>query len=834
MTPTDEQLDAVDKSRLGDLVVEAGAGTGKTSTLALIAKAHPQRRMHYCAFNKALRWDQPVATPSGWTMIDKLVVGDEVFGPDGRTHAVTKVYDNGVRPMNLVVFSDGTEVVADDEHLWEIDRSHTGNTTYVMTETVTTADIARHLALGRRVRVPQASALSISDRPLPVDPWLLGALLGDGSTVHRRVWMCTADPWVFYEVCRTVPAGCSVSLVGNGDRSAPTFSVTGTESGVNPLLLALRDLGVTGQTNASKRVPPEYLWASEPQRLALLQGLMDTDGCVGAQSVTPIFATTSAGLADDVVHLAQSLGGTASKRLMRPATDRWKAAYQVTVRLPAGVVPFRFPGKADRVKPRTHDRLLRRRIVSVTPVAADRAVCISIDSPDHLYLTAGMIPTHNSIADEAGRKMPSNVKASTVHSLAYRAVGYQYRGRMNQPRMSSTTIAQILGTQALTLRVGTVGEKRMSPGWCASQVMKAIEAWCMTGDPEPTERHFEYVEGIDLPTEDGRRTFGNNREVAAELAKFLPDAWDDLVNPSGTLPFKHSHYLKMWERGEPRIAADVILLDEAQDSNGVILSIIAQQDGAQVIMVGDENQAIYGWNGAIDAMNRSGIDNRARLTQSFRFGPAVADVANEYLGLLDTDLRLTGWSERRSTVETVPNPDCILTRTNIGGVRELFAHLALGERVTIVGGAADVKAFARAADQLSNDGYTSHPELACFSSWEEAQAYADLDPAGSEIALMVKLVDEFGAKTIISALEQQTPERSADLVISTAHKAKGREWDRVRLADDFPDVIDPERAVPAEEIRLQYVAATRAQWTLDVDTIPLFNPEAADQRSMMW
>lgn len=216
------------------------------------------------------------------------------------------------------------------------------------------------------------------------------------------------------------------------------------------------------------------------------------------------------------------------------------------------------------------------------------------------------------------------------------------------------------------------------------------------------------------------------------------------------------------------------------------------------------------------------------LTQSFRFGPAIAAVANRILGEIDgADLRIVGTPEVPSAVGPTANPDAVLTRTNATAVQTVLNGQREGRRVHLVGGGGEVLAFAEAAGSLMAGDSTWHPELACFSSWGEVQEYVEQDPQGSELALLVKLVDDFGVETIRGALRHMAPEAEADLVVSTAHKAKGCEWDTVQLADDFPDprqsfeaLVDPTLAAP--ELRLLYVAVTRARLLLDVSQVEMF------------
>jgi hypothetical protein len=217
------------------------------------------------------------------------------------------------------------------------------------------------------------------------------------------------------------------------------------------------------------------------------------------------------------------------------------------------------------------------------------------------------------------------------------------------------------------------------------------------------------------------------------------------------------------------------------------------------------------------------------LSQSFRFGQAVADVANSILAGLDepTDLEMKGLGSIPSVVlleDGEANPDAILTRTNACAVGHVLSAFDAGKRPHLVGGGADVVAFVRAALDLQAGKPTSHMELCCFESWGEVQEYVKTDE-GEDLKLFVKLIDEFGGERILAALQRMPKEEHADLVVCTAHKSKGREWNRVKLTADFPTankMSDPDR-------RLLYVAATRAKYVLDLSECPPFKPAEDDE-----
>lgn len=428
---------------------------------------------------------------------------------------------------------------------------------------------------------------------------------------------------------------------------------------------------------------------------------------------------------------------------------------------------------------------------------------------------------NKAIVRDAAAKMPPNVACNTMHRLAYMQVGYLYRGRKGA-RMTGDTLARILGIDPFYYEgfddAGAPARKVLQPRKLAGYVMLGIRSFCQSADREPTTAHIPYIDGIDLPRADGRRTYANNDKVRAHLAGALAKAWADILDRQGVLPFTPDNFLKIWElgvHGKPVIPGEFILFDEAQDADPVMLSVVEQQ-GKQVVFVGDSQQQIYDWRGAVNALDNIDATATAYLTHSFRFGQGIADVANTVLEHLpEAKLRLTGRGPE-STIGRHETPDCVLTRTNAGAIGVVLEAIESGRSVHLVGGGGEVRSFALAAKALMEGKGTDHHDLACFDSWGEVKRYVDNDPQGGDLALMVKLIEDHGIDTILEAVANDTPEQDADVVVSTAHKAKGREWDVVRLHSDFTTArTDP------SELRLLYVAATRARKHLDYAGCPL-------------
>ncbi|MFJ2292147.1 UvrD-helicase domain-containing protein [Streptomyces sp. NPDC087894] len=428
---------------------------------------------------------------------------------------------------------------------------------------------------------------------------------------------------------------------------------------------------------------------------------------------------------------------------------------------------------------------------------------------------------NKAIAADASRSFPATVLCKTGHALAFDPV---YLPRLNRPRQTAHAAAQALDVKRILGIIGATPSiptdagprKPMTGKIIMRAALDTITRWCHSADPE--------IRGWHVPQYDGLTGEQPRTELLALVLPVALAAWADLSDEDGVLKLSHDHYLKMWALSGPKLQTDVVLLDEAQDTNDVLSAVLLDQEHAQRIAVGDSAQQIYSWRGANDALQKFVRELGApelTLSQSFRFGPAIAAVANRWLRVIDAPLRLTGYAEAESSVGPVDSPDAILCRSNSGAMGIVMEGLAAGRDVALVGGGGDVKALAWAAEALQAGQPTDHPELMGFPSWDAVCEYAE-EEDGS-LKTLVKLINDNGTGPILAAADALVSEDRAELVVSTAHKAKGREWNRVRIHSDFrapkPDPKTGHVILPREEGRLAYVAVTRARQQLDAEAL---------------
>jgi phosphate starvation-inducible protein PhoH and related proteins len=326
----------------------------------------------------------PVLTPDGFRPIGSLTVGDLVIGSDGKPTPVIGVYPQGEKDIYRVTASDGASTLCSGDHLWAVatrDDCRRGKPLRVLTA----REMIGNLRAGHyhRYELPLHSApVRFPYREVPIDPYALGLLLGDGCLTGA-----------------TTP-----SRVG-----APGDVLTLE----NPVTKVARELGLHGTRSATKFVPDRYLYNSADIRLAILQGLLDTDGGPVRQpgrSCRVQYTTTSARLRDDVIFLVRSLGGITHHRV-RAALERSPGsangkpvyhrhdAYTVDIRLPADLEPFRLTRKLESYRAAGGGGRPMRFVESIEPAGVAEAVCISVAAADSLYTTEDFLLTHNTLND---------------------------------------------------------------------------------------------------------------------------------------------------------------------------------------------------------------------------------------------------------------------------------------------------------------------------------------------------------------------------------------------------------------------------------------------------
>jgi hypothetical protein len=419
---------------------------------------------------------------------------------------------------------------------------------------------------------------------------------------------------------------------------------------------------------------------------------------------------------------------------------------------------------------------------------------------------------NRATADDAKKSFPRNATCRTMHSVAFGSVGVEFKHKLNGPRQRGNEIAMILGIKS-AFQIDEQHNRWLKPWQLAMMSLKTVQRYCYSADDVIGPQHVEWLPGAE-------EVFP---ELSAQVAVYAERAWQDIIKRDNyrlSWGKMHDYYLKMWALTNPTIHTDCLMLDEAQDSNSLVASIVEAQD-CKKIMVGDEYQQLYAWRGAKDVMREfTAVTWEALLSQSFRFGQAVADEGNKFLKLLGAEEPMKGFDKIDSEICELPNAKAILCRTNATVIAEAMRIQEDGNTVAITGGTQDIMRFAKAVQDLQNGRETSHEDLMGFSNWNDVKEYANDE--GQDLKILVDMVEKYGVEGIIRVAEGAIGEEYADHIVSTAHKAKGREWRSVRIAGDFQEPVDPdtgERKLNRAEFQLMYVACTRAKQKLDNSAI---------------
>jgi phosphate starvation-inducible PhoH-like protein len=356
-----------------------------------------------------------VLTPTGFRPIGELQVGDFVIGSDGRPTEVQGVYPQGFKEIYRVHTQDGSSTLASGDHLWAVytasDRRRNKAARVLETKEMIGNLRAAH---AHRYELPLLSdAVEFPSQTVPLDPYVLGLLLGDGCiTCATTPGFTTQDPELAESIGRLVP-GIVVRRKTDVDYVLKRERLPGEViTRENPVTGAIRRLGLSGATSNSKFVPAVYLQNSSDVRLAVLQGLMDTDGGPVTQAGRTCrvqYSTCSDRLRDDVTFLVQSLGGVVYTRTRladgrTPGLARGRDVHHrsdthiLDIRLPAGVAPFRLARKVAKYDENGGGRPMRF-IDRIEPAGTEEAVCIQVAAEDSLYVTEDFLLTHNTLND---------------------------------------------------------------------------------------------------------------------------------------------------------------------------------------------------------------------------------------------------------------------------------------------------------------------------------------------------------------------------------------------------------------------------------------------------
>ena len=349
---------------------------------------------------------------------------------------------------------------------------------------------------------------------------------------------------------------------------------------------------------------------------------------------------------------------------------------------------------------------------------------------------------------------------------------------------------------------------------------EAIQKFCYSDHTRITARNVVMnVAGVD------RIILEAAREHIASLAWTI---WKRAIQPDSKLRFSMDHAFKLVAESGKDFGYEVVIVDEAQDSNNAAMKFVRNQKSAQIILTGDPAQTLYSWMGASDQMLKFDAQKKY-LTRSFRFGPAVAEEAMKHLVHTETGVKIVGHPgiNDRVTEGEMVIPDVVLTRTNAGAMTYAMSYMAGGHKVALVKGTKEIVNLAYAARDLMAGRKPKDLQLSAFANWSELVDYTE-EPGGGHLKSIVKLIQVYGVSDLIEACDNMVNYSAKypkhDVAVTTCHSIKGMEWPKVQIGDDFfePEPFEnplTQRFEPGtierHEAMVQYVAVTRAERHLD-------------------
>lgn len=438
-----------------------------------------------------------------------------------------------------------------------------------------------------------------------------------------------------------------------------------------------------------------------------------------------------------------------------------------------------------------------------------RAIADNLRSQSFLYLAF-----NKAVQIDAHRSFPHNVYAVTGHALAYRSL-----------EISTSTWRKRLGKRIVPDHY--IDRFAIPDAVCGVKARKLLYAILRTIS------NFQKSANKRISTRFVDQSLLKDKSSlqAEQLARFVTakakEVWRMMASPDSDLPIQHDTYLKIWQISSPKLSGfDVLLFDETQDANPVIFDVMLKQKHMRKIYVGDPHQQIYSWRGAVNAMNRIRGADIYYLTQSFRFGREIANIGNLILRQLGEKKTLRGTGSLKSVVAQLDKfqQRTCLFRTNAGLLERALAEASKDKscRVAVVGSIDEPLCKAESAYWLfaNKRHLVRDPEIKGFSSWWQLCDIAKLE-TNHDLSMIVDFVikhqELIPGYVELLAKACRFSEEEAQVILSTAHKAKGRQWSQVCIDADFlPRFEEKSQPCLSEELNLLYVACTRARERLEL------------------
>jgi superfamily I DNA/RNA helicase len=444
---------------------------------------------------------------------------------------------------------------------------------------------------------------------------------------------------------------------------------------------------------------------------------------------------------------------------------------------------------------------------------------------------------------------PSNMFYSTIHSLCYRQVmNAGFKSKLNNFLLFEDIDTSLLTKLLKNEEAYAKGEYQKEFNKLQRIVLECMKLWQQSDKTDVFDfvsclnyrqlgfcsvKQGQTLEDLELTVieDDKDREF----RVAC-IADTCEKLWQRMINPADKAKITHDTYVKLFQlqgltfrdvwdnENKMFLSLDILLLDEAQDSNEVTLAIFNNQTHLQRIACGDKNQNLYAWRGAKNDFSSFANWNKATLTESFRFGQGIADIANKVLSLpaMETKLKLIGRGTDKGTNQTA-----ILCRTNATVLQTVFTKLLLGEKVACVSKFNEMESMMYHVFAILNEQVPKFPvaSLKSFDTKEKMWQVIESNQELGQVYKLAKMISDAkgGLFTGLKYLKDNlVSQEKADYIVSTIHASKGLGFTKVVIADDFltPITIDgmpyyedaiEDLLVDRVMLSMLYVAITRAK-----------------------
>lgn len=589
------------------VIVQSGAGSGK-----------------------ALPLDTPILTPKGWTTMGELHVGDTITGSDGKPCKILKIHEQGLKSGYELTFRDRSSVKACGEHLWTI---NTANGDKIRKKTITTEEWIHNRKYYDYAFLPTVKPVEYEygEKELPIDPYLMGALLADGCLANNSIQYTKSEKSVYEyvaEIARKNGYEMYNATCENSTAKQWRFKHPDDHTGYSRLKSTIRELGLLVKSH-DKFIPKEYKTASISQRKELLNGLFDSDGDIRNNREYAKFNTVSDQMAEDVLQLLWSLGLSARKtQKHHKKGDYWSVNLYDSEWNP-------FLKSEYAAKYKGSKKHIRRSLIDAKPIDPVPMRCIEVDAPDKLYVTKDFIVTHNSTTIKAriDYMCASGIDPKDIMVLSFTNAAADHIKELN-PKLHSMTIASMIhelySTNFTTHELSSL-----------DTIINSIDIYYGNLPPivngkEPIQRKFKNVL---------YKLKKNEPNAYTEVNNFIERNYDAVIDTLDTIKQTSLEleiiicYQKIDTLNEPdTITSKYLIMDEVQDNSVfefVYILKYVEKHKEPLFLVGDSAQTLYEFRSsnpkAINILEGSGTFKNYKLTVNYRSNQEILNFANVLL-----------------------------------------------------------------------------------------------------------------------------------------------------------------------------------------------------------